>query len=322
MSMIEKEFPYLSNLSFIKNISNTSDTIYIHGASGVGKTHLGWCIYKDSERSNNKFLAVNLASIPEQLFESELFGHTKGSFTGATTEKTGVLASLDKGTVVLEDIADISIPSQAKLLSFLDSSLIRPVGGLNTKSVDVKIIVTSNKDLQAEIRKGKFKEDLYYRLVNGFSVKIDQIATIEFNQFKQVFWRIVRSLEDKYRNEVFNGTLVPLSVPDDILIQIQNTVIGNYRGLSSLIKYLILNQFGTITTEILPDELVKHTPSTTLKCALQSKTKDHILSILERNNNNLTSTAEELGVSRNTLYKLLKEHSITVNISKKVTEGI
>jgi len=148
----------------IARIAPSSNTVLIYGESGTGKELVARAIHEASPRKNKSFFAINCAAIPEALIESELFGHEKGSFTGANSQEIGIFEAADSGTVFLDEIGEMNVAMQAKLLRAIQEREIRRVGGKVTIPVDVRIISATNKDLEQEIRKGNFREDLFYRL--------------------------------------------------------------------------------------------------------------------------------------------------------------
>ena len=148
----------------INKIAPTSSTVLIYGESGTGKELVARAIHEGSSRKSNPFLAINCAAIPETLIESELFGHEKGSFTGANAREIGIFEAADSGTVFLDEVGEMNVAMQAKLLRALQEKEIRRVGGKTNIPIDVRIVAATNKDLEKEIRRGTFREDLFYRL--------------------------------------------------------------------------------------------------------------------------------------------------------------
>ncbi|MDX1763393.1 MAG: sigma-54 dependent transcriptional regulator, partial [bacterium] len=148
----------------ITKVAEGKSTILIHGKSGTGKELVAKAIHYNSPRKNHPFVAVNCSAIPETLLESELFGHLKGSFTGANTSRAGLFEEADGGTLFLDEVGDISPAMQVKLLRVLQEREIKPVGGNTPKKIDIRLITATNRDLQAEVKTGAFREDLYYRL--------------------------------------------------------------------------------------------------------------------------------------------------------------
>ena len=148
----------------VRRAAPTNATVLIQGESGVGKELVARAIHRNSLRSRERFVQVNCAAIPEELIESELFGHEKGSFTGATEKQIGKFEQADRGTIFLDEVGDMSLKTQAKVLRVLQEGEVERVGSARTIRVDVRVIAATNKDLEKEIEKGNFREDLFFRL--------------------------------------------------------------------------------------------------------------------------------------------------------------
>jgi two-component system response regulator PilR (NtrC family) len=155
----------------IKQVAKTKTNILITGESGTGKEVIAKAIHQESDRSEQPFMVINCGGIPETLMESELFGHKKGSFTGATNDKKGLFEIAHKGTVFLDEIGELSLPIQVKLLRVVQEKVFKPVGGNEDISVDIRIIAATNKSLEKEVINGNFREDLFYRL-NVIEIKV------------------------------------------------------------------------------------------------------------------------------------------------------
>ncbi|MCG8588498.1 MAG: sigma-54 dependent transcriptional regulator, partial [Proteobacteria bacterium] len=151
-------------LELVSKVAQTDSTVLVHGETGTGKELIGRALHQLSPRRDRVFCAVNSAAFPETLLESELFGHRRGAFTGASNNKKGLFEHADRGTVFLDEVAEMPLSMQAKLLRFLQTGEIRAVGGESTRYVDVRLVTATNKDLEKEVAAGRFREDLYYRL--------------------------------------------------------------------------------------------------------------------------------------------------------------
>src|SRR5438445_701580 len=163
-NIVARSYKRRSVLDIVSRIANTESTVYLHGESGTGKEIIAKAIHLASPRRDNPFVAINCAALPATLLESELFGHEKGSFTGANRSTKGLLSQADEGTIFLDEIGDMPLSLQAKLLRVLQEREFYPVGSEKPVQVDVRIITATNKDLQAEVKEGNFREDLFYRL--------------------------------------------------------------------------------------------------------------------------------------------------------------
>jgi DNA-binding NtrC family response regulator len=163
-NIVGKSRPMQEIFSLIERVAKTNSTVLIEGESGTGKELIARAIHFESSRAGNRFLTVNCAALPETLLDSELFGHVKGSFTGAVREKKGLFQEANKGTLFLDEIGEMSLAMQVKLLRALQERRVRRVGGTTEEEVDVRIIAATNKDLRRRIEEGEFREDLYYRI--------------------------------------------------------------------------------------------------------------------------------------------------------------
>ncbi len=163
-SLVGDSQPMLRIYKLIEKVARTNSTVLVRGESGTGKELVARALHSASQRKTYPFIAINCSAMPESLLESELFGHVKGSFTGAVTNKLGLLKAADKGTLFLDEIGGIPLTMQSKLLRTLQEKEIRPVGGTETIPIDVRLVAATNEDLEAKARQGTFREDLYYRL--------------------------------------------------------------------------------------------------------------------------------------------------------------
>ncbi len=300
----------------IKIAAPTSGWVLITGENGTGKELVARAIHHGSKRSRNAFVEVNCAAIPEELIESELFGHEKGSFTGATTQRRGKFDQAHQGTLFLDEIGDMSLKTQAKVLRILQEHKFERVGGNRTIEVDVRVIAATNKDLEKEIKEGNFREDLYYRLnVIPFYVPalrerksdIPQLANHFLDYFCSKESREIKSLEEEAMEILTN-----YSWP------------GNVRELKNLIERLaIMTPGNLITVEQLPQALFdrrhhatrEQTSSVnlsadTFRTAKEEFEKEFLLQKLEENDWNISRTAEVIEVERSNLHRKIKAYGI------------
>ncbi|MFI5174916.1 MAG: sigma-54-dependent transcriptional regulator [Terriglobia bacterium] len=285
----------------------TNGRVLIYGESGTGKELIAHALHQQSLRSSDPFIEVNCAAIPEELIESELFGHVKGAFTGATDDKIGKFAKADRGTVFLDEIGDMSLRTQAKVLRVLETQRFERVGGSDATEVDVRVIAATNKNIDDEIAKGNFREDLFYRLnvipfyVPALRERVEDIPVLA-RYFAQEFSREYGRKERILSNDAIDA-LVKYSWP------------GNVRELKNLMeRVVIMTSAVRIELRHLPAVLLREGPpseeSSTSPSSLESARKayerDFILRKLEENHGNITHTARALGLERSHLYRKMK----------------
>ena len=296
-----------SVFNFIDSVAKTNTTVLILGESGTGKELVAEAVHKSSNRSDKPFVVINCSAIPENLLESELFGHEKGSFTGAYTQKKGKFELAEEGTIFFDEIGEIPPILQVKLLRFLQEKEFERVGGTKKYKVDARIIVATNRDLKKEMEAGNFREDLYYRL-NVVSVTLPPLR----ERGKDVVL-IARYFVDKYCTE---NNIPPKSLSRETELEIRKyNWPGNIRELENLIKRAVIMSPSNI---IFPDSLGIDQASDsmeilTLKVAKEEIEKRYLLEALQRNKGFVSRAAKDLGVSRGTFYDLLKKHGIEVD---------
>lgn len=316
----EKKYELIGNHSLMKKlwqeilkIAPTNATIFIYGESGTGKELIARAIHNHSMRAKEKFVQVNCAAIPEELIESELFGHVKGAFTGATEKKLGKFELADGGTIFLDEIGDMSLKTQAKVLRVLEEGEVQKVGSSKINTVDVRVIAATNKDLIKEIKDGNFREDLYFRLnvVPLYSPplreKKEDIPTL-IDYFIQFF-----ADENNFRPKKFSDKAIEAMM--------KYPWKGNVRELKNLIERLIITtEVDIIEKKDLPEQIrgemqiylpdVKEIKS--IKEFRDLAEKEFILSKLEANNWNISQTAREIDTPRSNLYKKLEQYGIKI----------
>ena len=280
---------------------NTNITVSITGETGTGKEMVAKGIHYGSKRKKGPFVAVNMAAIPTELVESELFGHEKGAFTGATAKRIGKFEEANGGTIFLDEIGDLNLNIQSKLLRVLQEREITRVGGNTSNPIDVRIIVATHKDLMEEMQKNNFREDLYYRLL-GLPIKIPPLKNRgnDIIKLAQVF---VKDFSDE--NEI-----EPLSLsPDSVKKLISYNYPGNVRELKAIIDLAVVM---ADKNEILPGDII-FTPRQSMATLLHSEkslrlyTYEIIRFFLEKYNHNILKVAEVLDIGKSTIYRLLKE---------------
>ena len=288
----------------------TNGRVLIYGESGTGKELVARSLHAASLRSSGLFVEVNCAAIPEELIESELFGHVKGSFTGATEDKIGKFQKADGGTLFLDEIGDMSLRTQSKVLRVLEEQRFEPVGSNQTVSADVRVIAATNKNLEQEIARGAFRQDLFYRLnVIPFYVpplrdRKEDIAILArhfLNEFSSAYGKRTRELSDTAM---------------DILLRYPWP--GNVRELRNLVERLVIVcPHARIEPHHLPPELFRgaaespQQPYSTLHEARSAYEREFILRKLQEHRWNMTQTASALGLERSHLYRKMKSLGIT-----------
>jgi two-component system nitrogen regulation response regulator NtrX len=297
--------------SQIERAAPTKATVLITGESGTGKELVAREIHRRSSRANETFVQVNCAAIPDELIESELFGHEKGSFTGAVRKQTGKFVAADGGTIFLDEIGDMSVRTQAKVLRVLQDGDVEPVGAATVIKVDVRVIAATNKDLTEEIRAGRFREDLYYRL-NVIPIRTpplrerkDDIATLA-QYFAQLF-----AEEHNYHTKKFTPTA--LKALQDAPWR------GNVRELRNMIERLaIMVPSDSVDVTDLPAEFFR-TPADIISTAMRLSTlqefkdeaeKAFIIAKLREFGWNVSKTAEAIDTPRSNLYKKIEQYNI------------
>ncbi|HWX94156.1 MAG TPA: sigma-54 dependent transcriptional regulator [Terriglobales bacterium] len=285
----------------------TNGRVLIYGESGTGKELVAHAIHAQSLRKDEMFVEVNCAAIPEDLIESELFGHRQGSFAGATSDKEGKFQKATGGTLFLDEVGDMSLKTQSKVLRTLDEQRFTPVGGADAITVDVRVIASTNKDLEEEISKGNFREDLFYRLnVIPFFVPplrerkedVPLLARYFLKEFAAAYGRRSRDITD-----------------DAIQALIRYSWPGNVRELRNVIERIVIMNPTTTKFERkhLPPLVYRDgsrraagTEFSTLHQARDAYERDYILKKLDENHGNVSRTAEMLGLERSHLYRKMK----------------
>lgn len=300
--LIGESPPMKTLLSEIARAAPTDSRVLITGANGTGKELVARMIWFGSKRNNKPFLAVNCAAIPEELIESELFGHEKGSFTGATSKKTGKFQQAHRGTLFLDEIGDMSMKTQAKVLRVLEDSLVTPVGGSQAMRVDTRIIAATNKDLPTQIETGRFREDLLYRL-NVIPIHIPPLheRKPDIPLLVEHFLRMTAEKQGR-RPKTINAGAVELLAAYDFP--------GNVRELRNVIERLAIMAEGKVIT---PADVRRWLPQVgaenqtrPLREAADDFEREYIQKTLDDCGGNVTKAAEQLGLERSHLYKKMK----------------
>ncbi|MBL7016626.1 MAG: sigma-54-dependent Fis family transcriptional regulator [Kiritimatiellales bacterium] len=300
----------------VERVAPTSTTVLIYGESGTGKELVARALHRYSPRKDETFMAVNCAALPAQLMESEMFGHVKGSFTGATATKAGLFETAHGGTLFLDEITSMPLEIQSKLLRVLQDKKIRKVGGSDHTAVDVRIIAASNEKLENLIEQGKFREDLYYRL---------SVISIDIPPLRNRPEDILPLVDYVLRRELGPDAELPLLDHETQNILDYYNWPGNVRELENAIQHaLAFVQDGIITKSTLPAKIVdaveegiksgvitnrhEQFKGKSLKAFLHDKEKEFLQRTIESMNGNKEKAAEELGISLATLYRKLPQN--------------
>jgi two-component system response regulator GlrR len=303
-NIIAKSEPMRSVLDQVARIAGTESNVAIYGASGTGKELIAKAIHISSPRKNFPFLAINCAAIPESLLESELFGFEKGAFTGAVKTSKGLFTRADKGTVFLDEIGDMSLSIQAKLLRVLQERSFVPLGSSNPVTVDVRIIAATNKNLKEEVKKKKFREDLFYR------IHVIPIELPLLKDRKDDIPPLVEHFITKYRDLM--GKKVKTITPAAMQKLMLHDWPGNVRELENTIEYAI----AMTSSDTLTDDLILRTKNgqdelLTLQEARARFEQTYLQNLLKITGGNVSKAAELAGKYRADLYNLMKKYDIT-----------
>jgi two-component system nitrogen regulation response regulator NtrX len=291
----------------------TTGRVLIHGESGSGKELVARAIHARSTRAEGPFVEVNCAAVPEELIESELFGHERGAFTGAVARRRGKFELADGGTLFLDEIGDMSLKTQAKVLRVLEEQAFERVGGKETIRVDVRVITASNQNLQEQIGAGRFREDLFYRL-NVIPIEVPALR-----KRKEDIPALVEHFIALFSAE--NGRRPKTIAGEALAYFLTNEWPGNVRELRNMVERLvIMAPRDVIGPEDLPPPLRTREEGETgegpqrdrkLKDAREAFERAYILSELRAHEWNMTRTAEKLGIERSHLYRKLKAYGIS-----------
>lgn len=299
--MVGDSQPMQQVFNLMQRAINTNITVSITGETGTGKEMVAKGIHYGSKRKGGPFVAVNMAAIPTELVESELFGHEKGAFTGATAKRIGKFEEADGGTIFLDEIGDLNLSLQSKLLRVLQEKEITRVGGNKSHQIDVRIIVATHKDLMVEMQSKNFREDLYYRLL-GLPIKLPPLR----DRGNDIIKLAIMFIEDfSKENEMEELTLNP----DAVKKLLSYNYPGNVRELKAIMD---LAMVMADNNEITAQEIIFSPRQSNSALLLEEKslrvyTYEIIRFYLDKYNQNIVKVSEVLDVGKSTIYRMLKE---------------
>jgi DNA-binding NtrC family response regulator len=292
-------------LSMARRVARVDSSVLLTGESGVGKERIGRLIHEESERAGGPFVAVNCAAVTETLLESELFGHARGSFTGATQDRPGLFEAAHRGTIFLDEIGEVPQSMQVKLLRVLQEQEVRRVGENRPRKIDARVIAATNRDLAEDVQSGRFRDDLYYRL-RVIELRIPPLRDRR-QDILPLARRVLAQLARKMGRRIDGFTP---AAADQLL---RYSWPGNVRELQNAVEHAVVLATGPkIDAADLPEEVRLSSArvlSLDLTRTLADVERDYILSVLEKNRGNQKRTAEQLGIGTATLYRRLREYA-------------
>ncbi|WP_454961683.1 sigma-54-dependent transcriptional regulator [Capnocytophaga leadbetteri] len=311
---VTEENPYIEGVSpaskklskFINLVAPTDMSVLIMGESGTGKEVVAKLIHLKSERRNKPFIAVDCGAIPKEIASSEFFGHIKGSFTGAITDKKGHFEEANGGTIFLDEVGNLSYENQIQLLRALQERRIKPIGSSKEIEVDIRVLAATNEDLLEAVNKGDFREDLYHRL-NEFAIKVPSLSERKDDLMIFGSYFLEKANEKLHKNvQGFTERAVQK--------MLNYNWGGNLRELSNVVKRAtLLTTTDYISENELPDFVMsetRHFPTERFSFSTKENERELIIGALHETNNNKTEAAKLLGFTRKTLYNKLKAYNI------------
>ena len=285
-------------------VAPTNMSVLINGASGTGKEYIAHRIHQLSKRADKPFIAIDCGSIPKELAASEFFGHIKGSFTGALTDKTGAFVAANGGTIFLDEIGNLSYEVQIQLLRALQERRIRPLGSTQEVTVDIRLVSATNENLESAIEKGTFRQDLYHR-INEFTLRMPTLK--ERGEDILLFANFFLD----QANRELDKQLIGFDAKASRMLLDYHWP-GNLRQMKNIIKRATLLAQGSFITPVELGADLLETPSTPSNISLKNEEteKEHILEALRQTGNNKSKAAQMLDIDRKTLYNKLKLYGI------------
>ena len=321
-NIVGHDYQMLKVFDLIEAVAETKATVMISGQSGTGKSLIARSIHHRSDRSDKPFVEVSCSALPETLLESELFGHVKGSFTGAVNDKDGKFLAADGGTLFLDEINSATSGLQMKLLRVLQERQFEPVGSNETKTVDVRVVLASNKDLQQEVKEGRFREDLFYR-INVVNIELPTLSerTTDIPLLAARFLNMMNLKHNKDKT----------GFSDEVISFLERYHWpGNVRQLENVVeRAVVLGRHSQLDVSDLPQEVIDYgnqqsdvvDQQLSLREALEEPEKRILEMALRRHNWNRQLTAEALQINRTTLYKKLKRYGLEADLMAQAAKA-
>jgi len=291
-------------LSQARLVANSDVSVFISGESGTGKELLARAVHQASPRASGPFLAVNCSAIPEPLLESELFGHSKGSFTGATSNHQGLFQAAHGGTLFLDEIGDMPLSLQAKLLRVLQEHQVRPVGSTESIPVDTRIVSATHRNLEQAMTAGEFREDLYYRL-NVVSLHIPPLRDRRED---------IPLLARHFLSQIANRTAKPVKAfaPEAMELLISASWPGNIRQLCNVVEQTVVLATTSIIPPMLVEKALREKPGEVVSFAEARShfERDYLAQLLQITSGNVADAARMAKRNRTEFYRLLQRHQL------------
>ena len=293
-------------ISQANKVAATDVAVLINGETGTGKELFAQAIHNASHRSAGAFLALNCSAFSRELLESELFGYKEGAFTGAVKDKRGLLEEANHGTVFLDEIGEMALELQSKLLRVLETGEFVKVGDTKTTRVDVRIISATNRNLKEEIANGRFREDLYFRL------SVFRIELPPLRQRREDILLLAQHFAERFSKQI--GCPVPALSPDAKNLFLSYPWPGNVREMMNTMEHALIVCDSEVTREDLPIDMLSDESSTQVDDSLDLKSveRNHIIKVLHHTHGNKTETARLLKIGLTTLYRKIEEYGIIV----------
>lgn len=291
-------------------VAESDASVFIYGESGTGKELLAQAIHRASPRRDRPFVAINCGAIPEQLLESELFGHVKGSFTGATRDHKGLFLTADKGTIFLDEIGDMPITLQVKLLRVLQEKQVRPVGSTQSFDVDVRVISATHRNIEAEMAAGNFREDLYYRL-NVVALQLPPLSERR-EDIPVLAKHFLTLLADKYKKSMAGFG------PEAIEALVSAAWPGNIRQLYNVVEQAVALSTTPLISPALVQQAIQNQQSefASFEEARRKFERDYLAQLMRITEGNVTQAARLAKRNRTEFYKLLQRHQLDPKLFK------